>query len=364
MSRSILLLVVSLGLSPFCQAADRPLADLLGAVSARDQAIQSMTLRYQTGLVSTNEESVSPYKWPNAPKDVLLSVFGDEWIVRYPGTKIVSMHRTTHDATLEPYIDPEQNSTILELDQPFETIKDRVRNNPDFHLLRAGRFPWAELQKYVEEHQADVVDRGIADLDGIVVRKLELSIPSDDYKALVAVNPEIAGSPTMVLKFSVAEDYGSAIARVDYCLPDGTCSSWFQSRDFREVSPGIWFPFFYVQARDFRAKGKHLSIDQYVVESVTNINVELSEELFQMQVPSKTAVIDGRSKDAVEFFTTTVANDLANVEVAVQRDTGRARSRSSAKTSWRQYLIYGNIVVVASLAVVLLFRSSRNRRPH
>lgn len=337
--------------------------DLMERLRARDEAIQSAEFHFEYGSILTPEETDGSYSWSpdKPPNEVRLTVSGDEWILRWPGHANVSSHTVSQDVSFVPNEHKRDGdaSAMLALDAPLETVRENMKSDPKFRIVMAGRFPWPEMLPYVSRESGRIVDLGARGVGPQEVHGYELEIPRGDYKYLNSVHPDVVRSPTILLRFYVREKFGDVIDQVDFCLPDGTVTTRFASAGFRQIARGIWFPSEYRLIRYPSKPGENLYVRQFLVKSVTQVNVPLPPETFDVRVPADTIVYDDRKQGTVKFLTSS-ETDLDKVEKLV---ADKRASGGPVRKRWKlgRFLLFVNICIAIGLAGFTLMRARRGK---
>lgn len=356
------------GVNVLAEDAQQPTEATVSRLLARDQAIQAATFSYDYGSFYEVRDVLDPLPWEE-DQDVRrleLSIVGEEWALRWRDSDFTSMHRHDQDISFVPN-SPEQRlpgeaGALLSLDPSFETISESLKSDPKFWVIRAGRLPVDSLTAYVDARSADVNDGGRQLIGDVETRILELVIPGNEFGVLGPVLSSVTQSDEMLLRCFVAEELGCVVVRTDYCLTDGTVTSRFEGRDFSEIAPSIWFPARYSKVLDFTAQGRGFAVNQYLINSVRNVN-DPADDTFRLEVPADTVVYDNRSPSVPVTFSVNADMQLPDVEKRVRQSIPH---KPDAPVRSGSILIFANaaLLLITSICLIVLRvrkAESRNR---
>lgn len=222
----------------------------------------------------------------------------------------------------------------------------------------AGTFWLEDMLNYVRTHKADAVYKGTADIEGVKTDVLEWSIPKEDRLEVMKQSNNVIPDHGGFLRIYVAPQWGYVLPRIDRTSPDNVLACRFESKDFREVTSGIWFPF--KSTWEWHDKGLQF-YEEYAFDRVGLINEAIPDSEFEFSVPVGTRFSDERNSAVPIMFDVKSVSGVERLEQIIQAgrqsaangaavDLGRSRWSTS-----RLALVALNVGGVA----LLVFRASR-----
>ena len=177
--------------------------------------------------------------------------------------------------------------------------------NSSSRPVRAGTIWFDSTRDFIADRAKEARLVGARDIDGVSTKIVEWTVPADDRRAFAGhYNGPISTGGK--LRLFVAPELGHVLARVEYLDRLGILHGKLDFSGFREIAPGIHFPF-----RIELGRGR---VRSYEIKQVENINKEIPEKEFVLAIPSRTKVEDERPKRGpkdgkypYQRFTTSVA---------------------------------------------------------
>jgi hypothetical protein len=240
-----------------------------------------------------------------------------EWTLASKGGKWFSERRFTQPRKTKEVLIPAkpktevlQDKVLLEWDQQFEAayVQHLVSDSNIYRGLFYTRNLSLDAPMYIAQSRGV----SIASLRDIPSLKDELGLPflPEFLRAnirryeVLSSQEEVDGVLCWVVqwpgmdRFWVDPNRGFAVPRRQYCFGPGKPLRFeFRNRDYREVKPGLWFPFVQVEDRYASIErekealwGKVITRSEYRVKSIEFDNV--SDAAFEVKLPPGTRVFD------------------------------------------------------------------------
>jgi len=268
-----------------------PLAsELVQGVLARSGAVFSGRIEYRQVVSSSGEEK------PTLTKDEFFYFSGTSWAVFADGSSDPEevSHRgvyVSHDATPQPggWVGHTARAAVE------EPINSKYPRLPVF----AGTFWRQTTQAYVKKNINKAIDKGEAEVNGIATRVLEWAVSeAEKYEAFYGVDETTAQGG--ILRVYIAPQLGYALPRIDVLGTDGKLGDRYDSFDFFEVVPGIFFPK-RCQWSYYDRSGKY-GTSAFELKKIEKVNEPIPDDVFKIHLPVGTVVQDGRSGAGSEIF--------------------------------------------------------------
>jgi hypothetical protein len=274
--------------------------------------------------------------------DYVLTLSGNEWSESDRNGVVRFLRDSRYKYT---FLDSGNNGDntiahVLEIQPADYTFEEHAKLHPDFRIVHGGTVPWSSLMSYFLQHESEFRrESGVtieSEQTGEKYELLELTIPQENYSALVTASTLLSNAPFMKVRLYISPNKGYVIRRLDYMTADG--KFWghrFESTDFREVSDGIWLPINYkiIFDQNTGQGNDKISVWEYSVKKVSRVNEPILGTDFDLLVPKGTTVYDetGRGGELITF----IADDnitLANIDDMV-KDAIRIKEESQIKKS-------------------------------
>lgn len=285
---------------------------LLDGLLARETLITTGTFVFKhTSMVIKDYGDGQPWPWEEGeePYTMELTVAGEEWVVRWPGTPIVSMHRAEFSLTYTETPQPDGKETYrsLVITDPagvHKSLEDECKGNRRYCILRAGSVPSAKLAGYLETNRNNIKHVGEKTINGIDTQILRIRLSKDELLDVFrALHPVYLEEDTMVMSFYVAPTRNYSAIRIEYATPDGYMTKRYECTEFSEVADRVFFPKCYCDISNFSKAGNGYYVHQYLISDIKNVNRPVPESSFEMEVPEGTRVRDSRpGKGEVVFY--------------------------------------------------------------
>ncbi|MFV0446224.1 MAG: hypothetical protein ACK5Q5_21845 [Planctomycetaceae bacterium] len=223
-------------------------------------------------------------------------------------------------------------------------------------VLRCGSIPLPRMEAYIRSHRDAISHRGRQDVAGSMCDVLELTVGARDFGDAFYYFPRnFVGTQQAILRTFVAESFGYAVKRVEYSTVDGDVQFWFDGSDFREVAPGIFFPFVWTQ---HNISGPQRIRGEFQIAELLNVNEPVDDTAFSLSIPKGTRVRDERpGRESV--FIVGESKTFADVDEIIQSSSafGRDAMAKPGRGWGHQVLIWLNVLVV--LVIVVAWRIRR-----
>jgi len=306
-----------------CGAAD--VGECLDGLIARGTGLYSgsMELDYRdSGLSSPAADS--------ATQRLLLSVQGEEWVLRYQGSENFRMTRQQASVAMTSVLDRmtgEPSRTLL-VEAPVP-LRDWMASEEACRAWRLGALPWERQLEFLERRRGSlelVGEEVVGTIDCVVLKCPVERMEFDD--AFVVLPVELAREKKGWLRLAVAPELGFALVRMDYLTSSGQPQLQWTSEDFREVGDDTHFPF---RSRIVTGVGRSERVQEYRVHEVSHWNAALPDYTFSLQVPFGTRVRDSRpgvpstvfvleEQPQLEMLNRVLAADLPEETIPVWRN--------------------------------------------
>lgn len=287
---------------------------LLDGLLARESMIRTGTFVFKYGSMVINDkyhDRGQPWNWPEGeiPYTAELTVAGDEWVLRWPTTPIVSMHRgnfsTTYTETPQPDGQETYRSLVLTDAAGIHTsLEEECKSDMLFCVTKAGAVPTFLLSEFMRKNRTRIQYAGEKSIDGVLTHALQLRISKKEFSQIMSsLHPSYLKQDAMLITFYVAPLMAYAAVRIEYATPDGFVTKQYSASDFTEVAKGVFFPMCYCSINNFTDSKQGYYINQYVISELRNVNERVSESAFKVAIPAGARVRDLRpgSGDTVFF---------------------------------------------------------------
>jgi hypothetical protein len=334
-------------------SADTPTepAALLEAAAARAGLWRTGSIRYQYGTCRVQPSDPEPWPWDPAEwspvrPSVTLTLAGDEWVLRHAGGNVV-FHREQLDA--EYLRTPQPDGAVTHgcrLMPPVSDLPRELDRDFKYRVIHAGGYPSPAVGDYVAARADTARDLGPATLGDELCRVLEWDVPAADYPTL---DLWLDDWPACRLRIHYLTDRGGAIRRLEYLGPADESGLRYESRDFFEPAPGVWFPRVHQRIIDQTRIGRGYLVDQYFIEAVTGFNEPIDEAAFDLRLPAGTLVTDLRDSAAGVSFTTGQNSRLTEIEALLRDGLPSTLPPTRAPTTpWLLILNAGLLLLLAA----------------
>jgi hypothetical protein len=276
---------------------------LLDGLLARESLIRTGTFVFQhASMVIKDDGDGGPWPWEKGetPYTAELTIAGKEWVLRWPTTPLVSMHRSDFSATYTETPQPNGQETYrsLILTDPagvHKSLEEECDGDLKFCIPKAGTLPSAKISRFMEDNRDKIEHVGEETIAGIVTQKLQIRLSTKEFsKILRGLHPRYLKHDTMVMTFYVAPTRNYSAIRIEYSTPDGYVTKRYECQDFTEVAKGIFFPRCYLDMSNFSDAGNGYYVHQYLVSDVRKVNEAVPESSFRMDIPAGARVRDSR----------------------------------------------------------------------
>jgi hypothetical protein len=152
----------------------------------------------------------------------------------------------------------------------------------------AGTLWRAATRGFVRDQARKARALGAETVNGIETRRLEWDVAQGDrYHAFGEINEMLKEGGK--LRLYVARQLGFALPRIEHVDPFGTVQEKYDSSNFKEVAPGIFFP-------TLCRLGGGAFNRTYQLKRIERINETFSSSDFVLAIPADTAIEDDRPK--------------------------------------------------------------------
>lgn len=251
---------------------DAEVQRLIHAVLARSTAIKSGVFVF----AEIFDKIDLPPGLPDGEPLWRCSFSGESWAIRIPPR----VHVVNHDGRFMSLSLPEQGRTSLTI-QPPGTWRGKHHEFP----IHVGTIEYESTRKFLREHSDRARLKEGPKVDDLQTRILELSVGPTELNAFGFFTDMFKHGGT--LRLYVAEQLGGVLPRIEYVDGFGTVQFTFHASDFREVAPGIYFPYHFDDA----------AVKRIDFSKVEQVNEELpATEFVIAPIPAATYVADERPK--------------------------------------------------------------------
>jgi hypothetical protein len=161
------------------------------------------------------------------------------------------------------------------------------------------------------------------------------------------------------LRIYVASQLGFVLPQIEFVDADGRVATRFSAEDFKQVGAGLFFPRL-CQYRTFPDRNRPGHYLQYEILQVKDVNEEIPEEAFVVDVPAGTFVSDHRGSEVVHFELADLPGfTLETALEKVDRDRQHERARRWRQFLLRAILIGANVFLIGIVIVGLTMRGRR-----
>ncbi len=261
--------------------------EMLDAVIARGTALFSAKIAFE---VKTTVERGKQEELDHVD-NYILSVTGQDWILRQPGVPDFSMHRD--DSTTRFYQTTSDRGVYRAMHMAApETIDELIGGDYTFAVTRNGTFWYRSQLTFVDKQRTRVERRAGEPIDGQPTVHFRWRVDTHDLdEAIVVLSPAIRKDLACYLDVYAAPNLGYAIPRIDYLTLDGQLARRYQSSDFVEVDSGLFFP---KSTRCIAVSDGQRRTTAFQVSSIEHVNQDLPEQEFDVRIPPDTRVRDSR----------------------------------------------------------------------
>jgi hypothetical protein len=274
----------------------------------------------------------------------IFSFAGPSWIIRCPpphGTGTVLSHDDKHILYTEVN---QQNGSL----RRSATIgkPNVLDHNPPPPLFAGGVWDECTIQ-FIGAKRGQA--KGERTIDGVRCELYEWPVSEADLPAAFRAWTDIArGGGT--LRLYIARELGFAAPLIEHVGLDGAIAASFESKEFREVVPGLFFP--KTCRRVARKRAGPLYTIEYRLERIEKVNEPLDNQEFAIQLPIGTEVLDTRSGRAISY---TIREDLPASVMGLQHvDVVEPPSFFQRNRGWA--IAAGSLLGVLVLAGIWLYR--------
>jgi len=297
--------IIALCLSSSLYAADRQDKDvLLDGLLARDSLIRTGTFVYKfDSLLLPDYGNGPPWPWTkeDEPYTSELTIAGDEWVVRWPNSPIVSVRRSNFSATYTETPQPEGEETYRSLiitDQAgvHTSLEQECKTgNPRFCFLRSARMPTSQIAEFIDANRHRIEYKGEVAVNGIASQLLQITVSKKDIMEMMSsYHPIYFSQESIIISFYIAPKLTYAAVRIDFSTPEGFMVERYEALDFVEVAPGIFFPKVFCNISNFTSSGRGYYVYQYLFSEINNVNKRIPDSAFKISVPEGARVRDSR----------------------------------------------------------------------
>jgi hypothetical protein len=221
--------------------------------------------------------------------DLGFSFFGSSWIVHYPNQTVHLCHRGKH---VEFFGNPQVDGTIryaAQVDLPKSANEGGLPDTPNV----LGTIWYDCTKKFINDHASHARLGKTTVVNGVNTQVLEWDVSSKEvYKAFNKVNE--LGRNGGVLRLYLAPELGFALPLIEHLGTEGMVMTHFSSGDFKQVAPGIYLPMESVRTT-FKPAGADYVV-KYHIHQVEQINEQIPDEEFIIELPNGTSVGDARQR--------------------------------------------------------------------
>ncbi len=230
--------------------------------------------------------------------DYRLSFSGTSWALRFSNGAAHISHRGKFIA----FEKAPQSDGRVDHSATIETERriDKTRPIPPYY---AGTVWFESTKKFIRSNAASARTVGKGDVDGVPVEIIEWLVGKEQAVSRTAspfysLDAELVKGGILLLY--VAPQLGYALPRIEHVRLDGSVQARFDSRGFKEVTPGIFFP--RECSLQYFGPGGGGAYERVTLKRVEKINEPIPEEDFLVEVPVGTTVGDARDvKKPVHF---------------------------------------------------------------
>jgi len=321
--------------------------DLVDGAVARSEAVFSGRIEFQH-IVTDAEQNVKAA----FTKNEVVYFSAPSWAVVRRGDKAPDeiSHRGKH---VVHHATPQETGEIrhtadVEMEQRVNSLYPRL---PVF----AGSFWERSTRDFVRANRNKGVYKGRVEVNGVATRILEWAVSdANKYKAFdfVAEVTEHGGT----LRLYIAPQLGFVLPRIEHLGTSGRVAVRYDSFDFYEVAPGIFFP---KRSRwsSYNRTGS-TGFSEFKLLKVDKVNEPIADDIFKVYLPVGTIVADGRAGNSSHIFRIAAAGTLP---VDGLDDVVAVGSPPSdwMRPSVSLALIVGAVVGLVAAAALVLFRRWR-----
>ncbi len=308
---AILCSIVVLSCESRCLAQDGPSQEIIrliqGAVG-RSSAVTSLKLKYRYRSEAFRKRGEDPV---TERMDLAITVRGNDWIVKYGDSANFRMKRNQASVkyyeVLRRYGDDEtsQDEGVTTRQSSLhliaaETYQSLIHEHACHAGPRLGTFWFPEQAAFIEQQQLQVVDKGTEHLGPIETHVLEWDVAALDLDAAMVLIPdEIARSRRGKLRIYIAPKLGYALPRIEYATLEGKVVQQFEASQFVPVNASLFFPREALCRTVYREQA---DVSRFEISEITDVNQEISDGEFSINVPELTYVRDSRPGVPVSVF--------------------------------------------------------------
>ncbi len=274
-----------------------------------------------------------------AGRPMRVTVAGKDWIEEHIGA-VSEIH--FGDRQIDSFtgvytgIEPGRMD-IVDITANDTTLRKTMEGEPMVRVVRGGVIPFPKLMRYIAKNRESIEIFEDQLIEGEPYTLLELKVPVRDASVLVSGCGQILKGDFMRLRIYVDASKGYVVRRMDYWTQDATL--WcvrHDSRDFFEVSPGIWCPRCYAYISDGTPQKEGVDVKMYVLESVTNVNEPLPDSVFNRPIAEGTTITDQTDQRFPTSFKVGETKQLSEVYGEISRRRAEQAIQASIEEEEQQ----------------------------
>lgn len=326
------------------------LQQTIDGILARSESIVSGEIDYQYEEQDTRDGT----DLLSTPHLMRFRQQDQDWVFRYDNSPNFLMQRAQasvkfYEATSTA---TQRTSHTLHIEAP-ESLRELIQANFMYAGSRLGTFWFLEQAKFVSDARSRVQDAGRELIDGTPTIALKWDVALADFQhALVVLPPEIAADGGGQFVVYTAPELGYVLPRIEYRDRQGTTFVRYESSDFHEDAPGVFFP---RVASCTMTQDDGRVVNRFAVRRVDRLNETIDPMAFELDVPQDTYVRDSRPGVPVSIFQLGNQDQVA----ALSHSIGDLDTADSAPTR-RTLLMVANAAVLLVLVTAWMAVGRKN----
>jgi len=331
--------------------------DCLDGLITRGTGLYSACVDFEYRDSTSGDESQPAGSTPTSassdakvsPQSLVLSVQGEDWVLRYQGAENFRMTRQQASVTLTSVLDRmtgEPSRTLL-VEAPVP-LREWMAQEESCRVWRLGAIPWERQLEFLERQRSVLERVGTERIGANDCEVLRCPVDRLDFDSGFVVLPlGLAQEKKGWLRIAVAPDLGFALVRMEYLTASGMSLVQWTSDDFRSVGDDTYFPF---RSRLVTKLPRGQRVQEYLVREVTHWNAALPDYTFSLQVPFGTRVRDSRPGVPSTVFTLEDQPQLEMLNRVLAPDTPE-----SSSPFWRNLILLLNGMGLLCLVIYWVY---------
>lgn len=330
------------------QAADVDVATIIDGIVARAEVIHNVKLRYDYHGESSHDDP-SHSKSPSQRQTLVLTVQGQDWLLRHPGNNNFRMRRDDATLNFAETVESDRPPTrTLEIVAPV-TLPNLLHEHAAHAGPRLGTVWFAEQAEFCDGQRDSARPMTATTVNGVATYVVEWKVAATEFdRALLVITPKIAKARQGVLRLYTASELNWALPRIEYLAPDGTVELRIDADRFQRYADDIYFPHHAVCTT---YSGGETERSEYTVHTVEFVNSALPAAEFKLNIPAQTRVRDSRPGVPTSVFSLDNQEQFEQVNQALSGSVD-----AGSRWSFRRVALIANLTVLGICLIIWSFR--------